>query len=44
MLPRQTANVNQSEKELDIFYFTFLHDLHVNQGGQLTLQTETEHF
>ena len=27
-------------KDLNIFSFTFLHNLQVNRGGQLTLQTE----
>ena len=40
MLARQTVNVNQREKDLNIFYVTFLHNLHVNQGGKLTLQTD----
>ena len=44
LLARQTVNVNQREKDLNIFYFTFLHNLHVNQGGNLPYkQTETEH-
>ena len=38
MLARQTVNVNQREKDLNIFYFTFLHNLHVNQAVKLTLQ------
>ena len=40
LLARQSVNVNQREKDLNIFYFTFLHNLHVNQGGKLTLQTD----
>ena len=40
MLARQTVNVNQREKDLNIFYVTFLHNLHVNQRGKLTLQTD----
>ena len=27
-------------KDLNIFSFTFLHNLQVNRGGQLTLQTQ----
>ena len=40
LLAGQSVNVNQREKDLNIFYFTFLHNLHVNQGGKLTLQTD----
>ena len=39
-LATQSVNVNEREKDLSIFYFTFLHNLHVNQGGKLTLQTD----
>ena len=41
LLARQTVNVNQREKDLNISYFTSLHNLKVqNQGGKLTLQTD----
>ena len=40
MLARQTVNVNQREKDLNILDFSFFHNLHVNQGVKLTLQTD----
>ena len=40
IIKKQTINVNQREKDLNIFYFTLLPNLHVNQGGKLTLKTD----